>query len=112
MSAKTVGLKVTITRLLVWLVFFPFLAIWPFLSAFPLFSLMNSSGLDLWSALDFIFFLTGFWPFAALILAAFALMYEETRQATYKTFRGLGPWIGGYAILWTALYLVAAVSQL
>ncbi len=111
MSVEKVGLRVSITRLLVWLIFFPFLATWPFLSAFPLFGLMNSSGFDLSAVLNIIFFLSGFWPLAALTFAAFALMYENTRQASYKTLRGLGPWIGGYAILWTGLYIVAVMAQ-
>lgn len=111
MSIEKVGLKATMTRTLVWLIIFPFLASWPFVSAFPLFSLMNSTGFDITTTLNIIFFLSGFWPLTALIFAAFALMYEDARQAQYKALRGSGPWIGGYAILWTGLYLISVIAS-
>lgn len=111
MSIEKVGLKQRITQTLVWLIIFPFLAIWPFSSAFPLFSLINSSSFDIWTSLNIIFFLTGFWPVTALFFAAFALMYDDARQTKYKTLRGWGPWIGGYSILWTGLYLIAVIAS-
>lgn len=111
MSIEKVGLRAIMTRTLVWLIIFPFLAVWPFISAFPLFALLNSSSFDISTSLNIIFFLFGFWPLAALAFAAFALMYEDARQAKYKTVRGLGPWIGGYAIIWTGLYLIAVIAS-
>jgi hypothetical protein len=111
MSIEKAGLRATMIRTVVWLIIFPFLAVWPFISAFPLFALMNSSSFDITTSLNIIFFLFGFWPLAALTFAALALMYEDARQAKYKAFRGLGPAIGGYAILWTGLYLIAVIAS-
>lgn len=111
MNIEKVGLKRKMTQTLVWLIMFPFLAVWPFVSAFPLFGLINSSGFDIVMSLNIIFFLSGFWPFAALLFAAFALMHEGTRHAQYQSLRGAGPWIGGYAILWTGLYIIGMIAS-
>lgn len=102
-------LKMKILQTLVWLFLFPFLALWPFLSALPLFSILNSSQLDGTISLNIIFFLTGFWPLAAFGSAALVLMYDDTRKRALLKIRGRGLFIGGYAILWTGLYMIVSI---
>ena len=106
MDASETAVKSEMRDVVLWAVFLPALAIWPFLSAMPLFTLLGGPPDALVTSINVILLCTGFWPVAALGLAYLALR----SSANEMQFRP-GLWLGGYATVWTGLYLVAAITN-
>ncbi len=106
MSDKSSLLNKKNMTFLAWLVVLPFLASWPFLSAFPAFSLMSSTAFDLSTSINLVFLLTGFWPIAILLAIAWWLTRGHVRAVIGS---GKIVLVGGYAVVWTGLYVLAAI---
>lgn len=94
-----------------WIVVFPFLAAWPFISALPFFSLIDSPIVGLTTSLNVIFLLTGFWALAGASGMAWWLLRDEARMQRLLNRSDKGLLIGGYASLWTGLYMIAALAN-
>lgn len=109
---STSSLKAQTSQTLAWIAVLPFLAIWPFLSAFPAFALFGASAFDLSASLNIIFLLTGFWPLAGVVVVLLALLHSNARgqlRSMYGSNKGL--LLGAYSILWTGLYMIAAIAS-
>ncbi|WP_156323510.1 hypothetical protein [Bosea sp. AAP35] len=110
MPDATSTLKTDITRILAWALFLPVLVVWPFLSAMPLFSLWGGEHTVLSFSINAVMLLFGFWPLLGLYLATMFLRVEGTgRLGGTRSERGL--WLGAYATVWTALYLIIAFAR-
>ena len=100
--------RARILRLIAWIVVLPFLAFWPFLSALPAFSLLGRFTFDLTTSLNVIFLLTGCWALSSVYLVLLWLTRGKVRQSHgYDN----GLLVGGYAVLWTCLYTIAAIAN-
>jgi hypothetical protein len=106
MSDKSSLLNKKNMTFLAWLVVLPFLASWPFISAFPAFSLMSSSAFDVSTSINLVFLLTGFWSIAILLAIAAWLTRGNVRAMIGS---GKVVLVGGYAVVWTGLYALAAI---
>lgn len=102
----TSKLKTEMPHLVASIVMVPFLAVWPFLSAFPVFSLIDGAGSDFSTFLNVIFMLTGFWSLAGGVWIISWLTDGRLRAAKSPHKMLL---IGGYSVLWTAFYTLAAM---
>jgi hypothetical protein len=110
MPETTATTKPDVTRIIAWSVFLPILSIWPFVSAMPLFTLFGGDLSTLAFSINIILLLSGFWPLAAAYAGyAFLRIGMPTDQRAPAGQRGL--LLGGYATVWTGLYLIVAVAQ-
>lgn len=109
--AASMNLKQKTYQASAWIVVFPFLAAWPFISALPLFSLIDSPIVGLSTSLNVIFLLTGFWAVAGAFAMFWWLLRNEARAQRLMNRSDKGLLIGGYSILWTSLYLIAALAN-
>lgn len=102
----TSKLKTETSHLVASTVMVPFLAAWPFLSAFPAFSLMKGAAVDLPTALNVFFLMTGFWS-----LAGGLWIMSWLTKGSVPTARNRNKMlvIGGYAAVWISLYTAAAM---
>jgi hypothetical protein len=90
---------------LAWIAVLPFLVSWPFLSIFPVFSLMGSTTFDVSTLINLLFFFTGFWPILIFLAITWWLTHGNLHAMIGS---GKAILIGGYSVLWTALYILAA----
>ena len=103
-------LKRDVFRILAWSVCVPVLACWPFLSAMPGFTLMGSGLSILQVTVNVLLLITGFWPIAAAYV--FYLFVRVAPAATARRPTGeLALLLGAYAVVWTGMYLVAAIAM-
>jgi len=110
MPETTSTIKPDIIRIIAWSVALPVLSIWPFLSAMPLFTLFGDSLSSLALSINIILLLSGFWLLAAAYAAyAFLRTGTQTNQRARAGERGL--MLGGYATVWTGLYLIFAFAS-
>lgn len=110
MPETTSTIKHDVTRIVGWSIVLPILSIWPFLSAMPLFTLFGDSLSTLALSINIVLLLSGFWPLAAAYAAyAFLRIGTPTRQRAPASERGL--LLGGYATVWTGLYLIVAFAR-
>ncbi len=110
MTDATSPLKTDISRILAWSLFLPILCAWPFLSAMPLFTLFGGGLSVLDFSINVVMLLFGFWPVMALY-GAFVLLRVEGVGSPRSTRGGRGLFLGGYATVWTGLYLVIAFAR-
>jgi hypothetical protein len=110
MPETTATTKTDITRIIAWSVVLPILSIWPFVSAMPLFTLFGGGLSTLVLSINAVLLLSGFWPLAAAYAGyAFLRTGMPTDQRAPAGQRGL--LLGGYATVWTGLYLIVAFAQ-
>lgn len=110
MPETTSTIKPDIIRIIAWSVALPIVSIWPFLSAMPLFTLFGDSLSTLALSINIVLLLSGFWPLAGAYAAyAFLRIDAPTRQRVPAGERGL--LLGGYATVWTGLYLIVAFAR-
>lgn len=109
MASEASYLKQKTIQASAWIIVFPFLAAWPLLSALPFFSLIDSPIGGLATSLNVIFLLTGFWAVTGAFAMFWWLLRDESRMRRLLNRSGKGLLIGGYATLWTSLYMVAAL---
>ena len=110
MPAPTLSLKNDIPRILAWSVALPILCVWPFVSAMPAFTLMSGGLSTLAVAINLVMVLSGFWPILAAYVAFACLRTGEAMPARSQiNERGL--FLGAYATLWTAIYLIVAFAR-
>lgn len=103
-------IKHDVARIIAWSAALPILSIWPFLSAMPLFTLFGDSLSTLALSINIVLLLSGFWPLAAAYAAyAFLRIGTPARQRAPAGERGL--LLGGYATVWTLLYLIVAFAR-
>jgi CHASE2 domain-containing sensor protein len=110
MTEMTSPLKTDISRILAWSLFLPVLCAWPFLSAMPLFTLWGGGLSVLAFSINAVMLLTGFWPVMAL-LGASVLLKVEGAGTLRQTRSERGLLLGGYATVWTGLYLIIAFAR-
>lgn len=94
--------------LIAWVIVLPFLAAWPFVSAFPALGLIGRPAFDLATSLNVVFLLTGFWALFSVLLMILWVTRGRVQSAC-RYDRGL--LIGGYSLLWTSLYIIAAIAS-
>jgi len=109
MASVVTNLKQKTIQASAWIIVFPFLAAWPLLSALPFFSLIDSPIVGLTTSLNVLFLLTGFWAVAGAFAMFWWLMRDEARRQRLLNRSDKGLLIGGYATLWTLLYMLAAL---
>ena len=109
--ATATNLKQKTFQASAWIFVFPFLAAWPFVSALPFFSLIDSPIVGLTTSLNVIFLLTGFWACAGAFALFWWVLRDEARMQRLLNRSDKGLLIGGYATLWTTLYMIAALAN-
>lgn len=110
MTETTATRKPDVTRIIAWSIVLPVLSIWPFLSAMPLFTLFGGDLSTLALSINIVLLLSGFWPLAAAYACyAFLRIGTPADQRAPAGERGL--LLGGYATVWTGLYLIVAFAQ-
>jgi hypothetical protein len=110
MAVKSTSLRDDILKIIAWSAIFPALAFWPFLSAFPALALWDGAASNLVIAIHAIFFVTGFWSMAAIVIIFWVVLSDAARTQFSAGRKQLGLVIGCYANLWTALYIIAAIG--
>jgi hypothetical protein len=110
MDAKDTTLRRDILRITAWTAVFPALALWPILSALPAFSLLAGTGGSMSAAAQALLLITGFWGVATLAGLYWFLLSEteRVRRSANRSQKGLI--IGGYATLWTGVYMIVALA--
>jgi len=110
MTAGGTSLRRDISQIIAWSIFLPALAFWPFLSAFPAFALLDGAGSNLAAAIQGMLFVTGFWAVAGMALVLWLLLSDAAKARYFANRSEKSLLIGGYAALWTALYIIAAFA--
>ncbi len=108
MAPEPSSLRRNIALIGAWALFLPAIACWPFLSAMPFFALLGG-GTASEIATQSLFFLTGFWPLAIVLLTAVVLA-RGTGAPRVLGRAGAGLAIGAYAFAWTVLYGIATFA--
>lgn len=110
MPETTATTKPDVTRIIAWSIVLPILSIRPFVSAMPLFTLFGGDLSTLVVSINIVLLLSRFWPRAAAYAGyAFFRISMPTDQRAPAGQRGL--LLGGYATVWTGLYLIVAFAQ-
>lgn len=109
--ASATNLKQKTIQASAWIFVFPFLAAWPFVSALPFFTLIDSPIVGFTTSLNVIFLLTGFWALAGAFGMVWWLLRDEARMQRLMNRSDKGLLIGGYACVWTTLYIIAALAN-
>lgn len=108
MAPEPSSLRRNIAMIGAWALFLPAIACWPFLSAMPVFAMLGG-GSPSEIATQSLFFLTGFWPLALVLLTGVALA-RATGTSRNLGRANAGMAIGAYAFAWTILYGIAAFA--
>lgn len=108
MASQPFSLRRNIALIAAWAICLPALVCWPFLSAMPAFALLGG-GEPYEIATQALFFSTGFWPLALMLLGA-AVVSRGMGAPRGLGRRSAGLAIGAYALAWTALYGIATFA--
>ena len=106
-----ISLRHQIYKTLSWLLIFPILAIWPFISTFPMFGILEATRFDLNTFMNSLFALTGFWAVLGLFVTAWFIMGDQARAEVQSSLQKRRFVIGGYAFIWSALYMLFAIFK-
>ena len=103
--------KLDIPHILAWAIVLPVLSAWPFLSAMPLFTLIGGNLSPLALSINLVLLLFGFWPLAAAYAAYAFLRADGSATPRPRIVADRGLLLGGYAALWTSLYLIVVYAR-